>query len=115
MKTFSVTLNFNCNYGYIVYDLKNKTASVKIAAQDAKEKIEEYLKKPVTMDIAIGSTIRDFQTVTVNPLENVEAFKAAMTRLWNSTGVRVEWSMPPGIAEHLLDHYTGGGLSALKA
>ena len=44
MKTFSVTLNFNCNYGYIVYDLKNKTASVKLAAQDAKEKIEEYLK-----------------------------------------------------------------------
>lgn len=115
MKTFAVTLNFNCNYGYIVYDLKNKQASVKLAAQDAKAKIEEYLKKPITMDIAIGSSIRDFKTVTVNPLEDVEAFKAAMTRLWNSTGVRVEWSMPPGIAEHLLDSYTGGGLSALKA
>ena len=115
MKTFAVTLNFNCNYGYIVYDLESKKASVMLAAQDAKNKIEEYLKKPVTMDIALGATIRDFKTVTVNPLESVETFKAAMTRLWNSTGVRVEWSMPPGIAEHLLDKYTGGGLSALKA
>ena len=115
MKTFAVTLNFNCNYGYIVYDLESKKASVMLAAQDAKNKIEEYLKKPVTMDIALGATIRDFKTVTVNPLESVENFKAALTRLWNSTGVRVEWSMPPGIAEHLLDKYTGGGLSALKA
>ncbi|MDO4920654.1 MAG: hypothetical protein Q4E64_02335 [Phascolarctobacterium sp.] len=35
------------------------------------------------------------------PLESMESFKTSLTRLWGKTGVRVEWSMPPGMAENL--------------
>ena len=49
--------------------------------------------------MACGETIRDFREVTLRPLESLESFQQCLTRLWVATDVRVEWSMPPGLAE----------------
>lgn len=101
MNTFTVTLNYNCNYGFVEYNEETKTAAVTLPVAEAKAAVEAFLAKPLTLDVPQGETIRDFVTKTLEPLSNMENFKVAMTRLWGQTGVRVEWSMPPGLAEKL--------------
>lgn len=101
MSTFSVTLNYNCHYGYAEYDEAAKTAVVHLPVEEAKAAVEKFLASPLTLDLPQGETIRDFVTKTLQPLESMESFKLCLTRLWGKTGVRVEWSMPPGMAENL--------------
>ena len=40
-------------------------------------------------------------TKTLEPLADIESFKVALTRLWGNTGVRVEWSIPVGMADDI--------------
>lgn len=101
MSTFIVTLNYNCNYGFVEYNETSKTAAVTLSVAEAKAAVEQFLATPLTLDIPHGETIRDFVTETLEPLASMENFKTCMTRLWGKTGVRVEWSMPPGMAEKL--------------
>lgn len=98
---YAVTLNYDCHYGYVEYDEENKKAIVTLPILEAKEAVEKFLAAPLTLDIPQGETIRDFVTKTLDPLSSLENFKTCLTRLWGKTGVRVEWSMPPGMAENL--------------
>lgn len=101
MSTFAVTLNYNCNYGFVEYNEASKTAAVTLPVEEAKAAVEKFLATPLTLDVPQGATIRDFGTVTLEPLASLDSFKVCLTRLWGQTGVRVEWSMPPGLAEKL--------------
>lgn len=101
MSTFSVTLNYNCHYGYVEYNDETKAADVTLPVAEAKAAVEKFLASPLTLDLPQGETIRDFVTKTLQPLESMESFKLCLTRLWGKTGVRVEWSMPPGMADNL--------------
>ena len=53
------------------------------------------------MDLPGENDIRDFSTYTLDPLESLKNFKTCLTRLWVATAVRVEWSLPPGMADKL--------------
>lgn len=101
MSKFAVTLNYHCNYGYVEYDEECRTAQVILPVAEAREKVEKFLAQPLTLDIPEGETIRNFVTKTLEPLSSLENFKTCLTRLWVHTDVRVEWSMPPGMAEKL--------------
>ena len=101
MSTFAVTLNYNCNYGFVEYNEETKTALVTLPVAEAKAAVEKFLATPLTLDVPQGETIRDFVTKTLEPLASLEDFKVSMTRLWGQAGVRVEWSMPPGLGERL--------------
>ena len=94
MKKYAVTLNYNCTYGFVTYDEETKTA-------EAKKLVEDFLAKPLTLEVPDGDDIRTFVEVTLDPLSSLENFKTCMTRLWVNTLVRVEWSMPAGLAETL--------------
>ena len=101
MSTFSVTLNYNCNYGFVEYNEASKTATVTLPVEEAKQAVDKFLATPLTLDVPQGDTLRDFVTKTMEPRASLENFKVCLTRLWGQTGVRVEWSMPPGLAERL--------------
>lgn len=101
MSKFAVTLNYHCNYGFVEYDETTKTAVVTLPVAEAKARVEEFLAKPLTLDVPEGATIRNFVTKTLDPLSSLENFKTCITRMWVNTDVRVEWSMPPGMAEKL--------------
>ncbi len=101
MSKYTVTLNYKCNYGFVEYDEESKTASVSLGVAEAKEAVEKFLASPLTLDVPEGETIRNFVTKTLEPLSSLENFRTCLTRLWVHTGVRVEWSMPPGMAENL--------------
>jgi hypothetical protein len=96
-----VTLNYNCHYGYVEYTEAERAAVVTLPVPEAKAAVEQYLASPLTLDVPQGDTIRDFATVTLQPLASLEEFKVALTRLWGKTGVRVEWSMPPQMADDI--------------
>ena len=68
MNTFAVTLNYNCNYGFVEYNEATKTATVTLPVEEAKLAVEKFLATPLTLDIPQGETIRDFVTKTLEPL-----------------------------------------------
>ncbi len=102
MDKFTVTINFRGRYGILAYDPETKKAEVLLDLPEEKAAIEKFLAAPVTVDVPSGTTIRDFVTKTLDPLADTASFKLAITRLWFHTGVRVEWSMPPGMTESLV-------------
>ena len=96
MAKHQITLNSFCKYGYVEYDDETKKITVVLEGDsEAKQKVEEYLSKPQTMDVPGPKGLREFTTVTLNAADNFEDFKVVLTRLWVNTNVRVEWSMPP--------------------
>ncbi len=101
MEKFAVTLNYKGTYGFVTYDEETKSAEITIASDEAKSLVEGFLAKPLTLEIPVGEDIRSFEEVTLDPLANLENFQTCLTRLWVHTMVRVEWSMPPGLAETL--------------
>lgn len=102
MTKHKITLNSHCNYGYVEYDNETKKIIVSIPGDLAAQKrVEEYLSKPQTMDVPGAKSIREFKTVTLNAADNFEDFGVVLTRLWVNADVRVEWSMPPGMADNL--------------
>ena len=72
MEKFTVTLNHHAHYGYVEYDPETKTASVVLDVPEAKARVEEFLSKPLTLDLPEGETIRQFVTKTLMPLDSLE-------------------------------------------
>ena len=101
MEKYAVTINSHGKYGYIEYDPETKSADVHMSAEGPKAAVEKYLAEPHTFKVCVGPTIRDFKEVTLEPLESLENFQLCLTRMWVTNDVRVEWSMPPGMAENL--------------
>lgn len=79
--------------GYLEYSEKDKAATVFLKSKKAITAASEFFKKKLTIQIP-HKTMQDFTSITINPLENLENFKLALTRLWESTHVYVDWSRP---------------------
>ena len=95
---FVVTLCYNQQYGYVSYDEATKKATVVLEDAAAKKAVEDFLAKPLELEMATGATIRDFTKETLDPLASLENFKNCLTRLWGATEVMVEWSLPVDVA-----------------
>jgi len=102
MDKFSVTINYHGRYGYIEYDPDTKTAKVELTLPEQKAAVEKFLSQKLHLSIPEGETIREFVAKDLDPLGSLDNFKTCITRLWVNTGVRVEWSMPPGMTESLV-------------
>ena len=90
MEKFTVTINYHGNYGYIEYDPDTKSAAVHLGVEEPRAAVEKYLAEPHTFKVCVGPTIRDFQEVTLQPLESLENFQLCLTRMWVAIDVRVE-------------------------
>jgi len=91
--TYSVAVSFGNDLGYIEYDIDNKTAQVTLANDEGKQKTEEFLKQNHDIEVP-HKTLLDFTVEKINPLESVKSFQLALTKLWETTGVHVDWSRP---------------------
>lgn len=91
--TFSVAISYQEDLGYIEYDAAEKKATVVLANEEGKRLTEEYLNTPRAISVP-HETLMDFTEETIDPLADVESLKTALTRLWNETGVHVDWSRP---------------------
>lgn len=79
--------------GYIEYNIADKKADIFLKSEEAVQTVKNFFAKALTMQIP-HKTAHDFTQVTINPLESLENFKLALTRLWENTNIYVDWSRP---------------------
>ena len=90
---YSVAISYGDDLGYIEYNENSKTAKVTISNEDGKSKTENFLNKIHEIEVP-HETLLDFTVEQINPLESIKNFQLALTRLWEATGVHVDWSRP---------------------
>lgn len=90
---FRVAIHFRNDNGYIEYDPNTKQIKVLLADEGKRQEVEKYLAAEHFIRSA-NKTLVDFQPAKTIPYENVEQLKLALTRLWENTGVLVDWSRP---------------------
>ncbi|HWR43535.1 hypothetical protein [Sporomusa sp.] len=92
-ENFKVAVQHNNQCGYIEYDEASKTVKVVFDNAATRQIIETYLASEHVIRVA-GEGLLDFKDVTVRPAESAEHLKTALTRIWEKTGVHVDWSRP---------------------
>lgn len=92
-KNFKVAVQHNNQCGYVEYDQADKTIKVVFDNTATRQIIEDYLASEHVIRVA-GTGLLDFENATVRPAESVEQLKIALTRIWEKTGVHVDWSRP---------------------
>lgn len=102
---YSVAISCRSDLGYIEYDANAKSVNIVLANEVAKQNVEEFLNTSLTLQIP-HETLHDFTTITINPLDNLDTLQLALTRLWETTGVHVDWSRPVD--------YVKNGIRSLK-
>lgn len=81
-------------FGQVDYDATDKTFRVRLDDAKYRQAVEEYLSRSHLIQNADGPDLSTFHAVTITPAENLASFKLALTRLWQHTGVYVDWSRP---------------------
>lgn len=92
-ENFSVAISYGENLGYVEFDEATKKINVVIADETAKQKAENFLSQVHEIKIP-HETLLDFTTEKINPQADAESLKLVLTRLWENTGVHVDWSRP---------------------
>ena len=92
-ENFSVAVSYGENLGYVEFDETTKKVIVEIGDEVAKRKTEEFLSRVHEIKIP-HETLLDFTTEKINPQADAESLKIVLTRLWENTGVHVDWSRP---------------------
>ena len=90
-ENFSVAISYNESLGYVEYDDAQKI--VVRGDEDGKRKAESFLTMIHEIQIP-HETLLDFTAEKIDPQADVESLKIALTRLWEATGVHVDWSRP---------------------
>jgi hypothetical protein len=92
-KNYRVAIHYNEDLGYIEYDLAAKKINITLPNSKMKAIAEEYFAKPHEISVP-HETLRDFTKTVINPSNSLEEFKLALTRLWGTTEIHVDWSRP---------------------
>lgn len=92
-ENFSVAISYGENLGYVEYDEANRQVNVILGDEEGRRKAADFLSTVHEIQIP-HETLLDFTAEKINPQANVESLKIALTRLWEATGVHVDWSRP---------------------
>jgi hypothetical protein len=90
---FRVAVHYGNDNSYIEYDSVSKRLNVALTDDAKRRETEDFLSRSHVMGIP-QSGIHDFKQETIDPLKDIESFKLVLTRLWENTGVHVDWSRP---------------------
>ena len=91
--TYSVAISYGDVLGWIDYGGSARCAEVHLGGEKGRTAVEEFLAKDHEVEVP-HKTLMDFTKETITPLANRESLTLALTRLWNDTGVQVDWSRP---------------------
>ena len=92
-ENFSVAISYGENLGYVEFDEATKKVIVVLGDEEGKRKAEKFLSEIHEIKIP-HETLLDFTSEKINPQADAESLKLALTRLWENTGVHVDWSRP---------------------
>ena len=90
---YSVAISYGDVLGWIDYDAAARAATVNLADEKGRAAVEDFLAAAHEVEVP-HETLMDFTKESVTPLADKESFTLALTRLWNETGVQVDWSRP---------------------
>ena len=90
---FCVAIHFEDDYGFIKYSETEKKVIVSLNHEVKRQEIIDFLNSEMEINLP-NETLMDFSIKVIDPLASVNDLKIALTRLWDSTGVLVEWSRP---------------------
>ncbi len=90
---YSVAISYGDDLGFVEYDKEKKSALVTLANDEGKSKTEKFLNEVHEIEIP-HETLLDFTVEKLKPLESLKNFQLTMTKLWEATGVHVDWSRP---------------------
>ena len=92
-KNFSVAISYKENLGYVEYDAAEKKIKVVLNDEEGRSKAENFLSQVHTVAIP-HQTLLDFTEEKIDPTADAESLQIVLTRLWEATGVHVDWSRP---------------------
>ncbi len=92
-ENFSVAISYGENLGYVEFDEATQKVIVVLGDEEGKRKAEKFLSEVHEIKIP-HETLLDFTAEQINPQADAESLKIALTRLWENTGVHVDWSRP---------------------
>ena len=93
LENFSVAISFKKNLGWVEYDEAERKVKVILDDEEGRKLAENFLTTPHKIKIP-HETLLDFTEENINPNDSAEALKIVLTRLWEATGVHVDWSRP---------------------
>ena len=93
MSIFRVAIHYGVNSnGVLSYDTDTKTVTVDLPEQEWVDKVRAYLNEERPIENATG--LDTYERVQVKPLDSLDNFKLALTRMWEAIDVQVDWSRP---------------------
>ena len=93
LENFSVAISFKGSLGWVEFDEATKKILVTLGDDEGKTLAEKFLTTPHEIKIP-HETLLDFTSETIDPNLSAENLKIVLTRLWEATGVHVDWSRP---------------------
>ena len=90
---YRVAIHYGNDCGFVEYQAADKKLNVLLDHAEKRQEVEAYLTRRHTIRKA-GQRLLDFSEVDILPVDNVEDLKLALTRMWQETGVYVDWSRP---------------------
>jgi hypothetical protein len=108
---FRVAVEYQGQLGYIEYEADKKDIVVHLEDAVGRKAAEEFLAVPHEIRVP-HETLLDFSAAIIQPAADVESFKLVLTRLWENTGVRVDWSRP---VDYVIAHPTLASTKSYKA
>ncbi len=93
MENFSVAISYKGSLGWVEYDETTRKVKVTLGDDEGQVLAEKFLTTPHKIQIP-HKTLLDFTEENIDPNESAENLKLVLTRLWEATGVHVDWSRP---------------------
>ncbi len=85
----------NDDNGYIDYDPATKKITVSLNKPENRRLVEEYLAQPQVI-WQQQHNLLDLRPTKTVAAEDVEQLKLVLGKMWEATGVMVDWSRPIG-------------------
>lgn len=92
-ENFSVAISYGDSLGYVEFDEVAKKVIVVLGDEVGRRKAEEFLSQVHEIKVP-HETLLDFTAERIDPQSDAESLKIVLTRLWENTGVHVDWSRP---------------------
>ncbi len=92
-ENFSAAISYNGSLGYVEYDEKAHKVNVVLGDDEGKKKAEDFLSKVHRISVP-HETLLDFTAENFNAADGADSLKIVLTRMWEATGVHVDWSRP---------------------
>ncbi|BEU86757.1 hypothetical protein TAMA11512_02210 [Selenomonas sp. TAMA-11512] len=100
MANFRVAIQYEDKLGYLEYDEDTKAIGIVLDDEKAKAAAKEFLAQEHEVMLPFDS-LKDFRKVKILAKDSLKSFQTAITRLWEATGVHVDWSRP---VDYVIEH-----------